>query len=270
MDFTGGSEVQIDYASNRPTVESVKEALGAVGIKEITARPIGANSFIFETKEMDPATAPAFHQKLFETLQAKSPEIVLTKGEPHIIGPSIGAELRSKAIFAIIAVILGILLLIAYAFRNVSQELSSWKYGLAVVLCLVHDVMVPVGFASLTQLSVDSLFVVAILAVLALSVNDTIVVFDRVRENSRLKKATETFGEVVGKSLKQTVVRSLNTSIANLLAIAALYFLGPEATRPFALVLGVGLIFGTYSSVFLASPFLVEIEKKQRGKAHRN
>jgi preprotein translocase SecF subunit len=270
MDFTGGSEVQFDYSINRPSVVNVRETLGTAGITDVTVRPIGTNSFIFESKEMDPKTVPAFYQKMFETLQAKSPEVTLTKGEPHVIGPSIGAELRSKAILAIIAVILGILFLIAYSFRNVSQELSSWKYGLAVVLCLVHDVMVPVGFVSLVQLPVDSLFVVAILAVLALSVNDTIVVFDRVRENSRLKKATETFGEVVGKSLKQTIVRSLNTSIANLLAISALYFLGPEATRPFALILGVGLVFGTYSSVFLASPFLVEIEKKQKRKAHRN
>lgn len=264
MDFTGGSEIQIDYANNRPDVVSVKETLKTAGITEMTVRPIGANSFIFETKEMNTATVPAFYQKMFETLQAKNPDVSLTKGEPHVIGPSIGAELRSKAILAIIAVILGILFLIAYSFRNVSQELSSWKYGMAVVLCLVHDVMVPIGFVSLMQLSVDSLFVVAILAVLALSVNDTIVVFDRVRENSRLKKTTEIFGEVVGKSLRQTVVRSLNTSVANLLAISALYFLGPEATRPFALVLGVGLVFGTYSSVFLASPFLVEIEKWQK------
>ena len=191
--------------------------------------------------------------------------VQLEMTDPHIIGPSIGAELRSKAWIAMITVSLAIIIFIAYAFRHASAKVSSWKYGTIAIVALVHDIIIPTGLVALLGMEVSSLFVIALLAILGLSVNDTIVVFDRVRENIKLKISRD-FSEIVGKSLEQTFVRSINTSLTTLFVVGTLYVLGPESTKDFALVLAAGLAIGTYSSIFLASPLLVEAEKKERAQ----
>ena len=184
------------------------------------------------------------------------------------IGPSIGKELTNKAIAAIIAIVLALLAFITFAFRKVSKPVSSWKYAVIAIVTLVHDMLVPMGvFAYLgfaRGAEVDSLFVVALLAILGISINDTIVVFDRVRENLRRREEMNTkepFDETVGKSLNQTIVRSINTSLTVVFVLLALFFFGPETTKNFALMLTVGMIAGTYSSIFLASPLLVVWER---------
>ncbi|MCK5342413.1 MAG: protein translocase subunit SecF, partial [Candidatus Heimdallarchaeota archaeon] len=158
---------------------------------------------------------------------------------------------------------LAIIIFIAYAFRHASEKVSSWKYGMIAIVALVHDIIIPTGLVAILGMEVSSLFVIALLAILGLSVNDTIVVFDRVRENIKLKVSRD-FSEIVGKSLEQTFVRSINTSLTTLFVVGALFFLGPESTKDFALVLATGLAVGTYSSIFLASPLLVEAEKRER------
>jgi preprotein translocase subunit SecF len=159
---------------------------------------------------------------------------------------------------------------ITFAFRKVSQPVASWKYGLITIFALFHDVLVPTGvFVALGHFygfEVDTLFVTAILVILGFSVHDTIVVFDRVRENlkhANLSKGKTTFEEVVGASISQTFVRSINTSLTTLLALVVLYFVGPEVTKHFSLALLVGITAGTYSSIFLGSPLLVTVEKWQ-------
>jgi len=165
-------------------------------------------------------------------------------------------------------------LFITFAFRKVSEPVSSWKYGLVAVLALVHDVLIPTGvFAILGHfkgVEIDTLFVTAILVVLGFSVHDTIVVFDRVRENLRRAKesnARKDFETVVGESISQTFTRSINTSLTTLLALIVLYFVGGEATRLFSLALIIGVVVGTYSSIFIGSPLLVTLERlKNRQK----
>ena len=188
------------------------------------------------------------------------------------IGPTIGKELRNKAFVAIGIVIIAIMLFVAFVFRKVSKPVSSWKYGVAAIIALIHDIIVPTGvFAFLGYIlgvEIDILFVMALLAILGYSVNDTIVVFDRVRENLRLNRehgSEESFDLTVGKSLNQTYARSINTSLTTLFVVIALFFFGSEATQDFALVLAIGIIAGTYSSIFLATPLLVAINKKSLG-----
>ena len=199
-------------------------------------------------------------------------------GTAHIeqlteVGPTIGLELRNKALIALGLVLLCILLFIAFAFRKVSQPVSSWVYGLIALVTLIHDVIVPVGFfAALGHFhgaQVDTLFVTAILTVLGFSIHDTIVVFDRTRENLRInhdRNRKEPFEETAGRSLSQTFVRSVNTSLTVLITLLILFFIGPASTRDFALTLLVGIIAGTYSSIFLATPLLVTVEKWRSGQ----
>ena len=164
-------------------------------------------------------------------------------------------------------VVFAIVLFIAYTFRKVSKPVSSWKYGLIAIVSLIHDIIIPVGvFAALGNfysVEMDTLFVVAILTVLALSVSDTIVVFDRIRENIRIGHF-KTFEETVGKSISQVYTRSIATTSTVIIVLLALVFFGPESTKVFALMLTAGMFFGTYSSIFLASPLLVFVENFQK------
>jgi preprotein translocase subunit SecF len=180
------------------------------------------------------------------------------------VGPVIGEELLTKAWIALALVVVSIIIFIAFAFRQVSKPVESWKYGVVAIMTLLHDMLIPLGlFAFLGYLygaEVDSLFIVALLTILGISINDTIVIFDRIRENLKKnldKNKHEDFEIVISRSVKQTFTRSINTSLTVLIVLAALWILGPESTRNFALTLTVGMIAGTYSSIFLASPLLV-------------
>jgi preprotein translocase subunit SecF len=172
---------------------------------------------------------------------------------------------------SIALVIICIVLFITFVFRQVSEPVSSWKYGIIAIVALLHDILVPVGVFSLLGhfhgVEVDTLFVTALLVVLGFSIHDTIVVFDRVRENlklNRLYKERKNFETIVGESIAQTFVRSVNTSLTTILALVVLYVVGSESTRYFSLALIVGIVAGTYSSVFLGSPLLVTVEKWQQ------
>jgi preprotein translocase subunit SecF len=186
------------------------------------------------------------------------------------IGPSVGAELTRKAVISVILVSLAIICFIAFAFRKVSKPVSSWNYGLIAVVALLHDVIIPSGiFALLSHFygaELDTLFVVAVLTILGLSVSDTIVIFDRIRENSKEQHDNRQmdFKTIVGSSLDQSFARSIATSMTVILVLLALVFFGPESTKYFALMLTAGMFFGTYSSIFLASPLLVLVEETQK------
>ena len=175
------------------------------------------------------------------------------------IGPTIGAELKQKSLRAIALVLLGISLYIAWAFRQVSKPLNSWRYGVATLIALFHDLIIPLGLFSYLghfyNVEIGTNFIVALLVVLGFSVHDTIVVFDRIREN--LKRYSLDFENLVNQSVNETLVRSINTSLTVLLTLAALYFFGSESLKYFILALIVGIFSGTYSSIFIASPILV-------------
>jgi preprotein translocase subunit SecF len=268
IDFKGGALTEVKYAT-RPSVEQLHPKLDALGIGEVLVQSTGENGYIVKTRELTQDERSA----LMEVLSEKNTSPI-TDTTYSSIGPSVGKELTRKAIILIILVSLMIVTFIAYAFRGVSQQIASWKYGVIAIVTLLHDVIIPVGiFTVLSHFygaEVDTLFVVAILTVLGLSVSDTIVVFDRIRENlhsEHAEKKDVSFADVVGKSLSQVYTRSINTSLTIIVVLLALFFFGPESTRYFALMLTAGMFFGTYSSIFLASPLLVTWEQYTQKKA---
>lgn len=267
IDFTGGTLVQVTYASGRPPATALQASLDRDGFSNYSLREANINDYVLRAENMTTAERASLPETL--SIGGKYPATIDSQNE---IGPTIGAELRSKALISIITVMLCILLFIAFAFRKVSKPVSSWVYGMVALVTLVHDVIIPVGFFALlghyAGAAVDTLFVTAVLTVLGFSVHDTIVVFDRVRENLALnheKGKKEDFADTAGRSLNQTFVRSINTSLTVVFTLLVLFFFGPASTRDFALTLTVGIIAGTYSSIFLATPLLVAIEKR-RGK----
>jgi len=270
IDFTGGTLAQISYDGARPASDALTQNLESAGFRDFSLREYGANGYSLRTQSLTD-TERGNLATTFSIGDTKAHVESLNE-----IGPTIGAELRNKSLVAIALVLLSILLFIAFAFRKVSKPISSWVYGLIALVTLLHDVVVPVGFFALlgylTGAQVDSLFVTAVLTVLGFSIHDTIDVFDRVRENLRInheKGKKEAFEETAGRALSQTFVRSINTSLTVAITLLVLYFVGPAATRTFSLTLLVGIIAGTYSSIFLATPLLVQVEKWRSGQKGR-
>jgi len=182
------------------------------------------------------------------------------------IGPVIGNELKNKSITAILLVLAAVIIYIALVFRKLSKTLSPWVMGFAAIAALLHDVVVPLGvFAVLGNLygvEISAVFVAAALTILGYSVADTVVVFDRVRENI-IRGVAGSLPEIAHKSILQTLTRSLNTTFTTLLPLFAIYFLGGESIRYFALALIMGIFLGAYSSIFVASPLLVWWSRKK-------
>ncbi|HBD25141.1 MAG: protein-export membrane protein SecF [Candidatus Zambryskibacteria bacterium RIFOXYD1_FULL_40_13] len=263
IDFKGGSILEVSYPDSRPEAESIKVGLNNLDLGSYILTPFGEKNFILRAREITPVEKTA----IINTFSSNS-TVQITEERFNSIGPAVGTELKNKAILAIILVVICIVLFITFAFRKVSHPVASWKYGLATIIALVHDIIIPTGifviWAHYRGGEIDMLFITALLAILGYSVHDTIVVFDRVRENLRLggnSKTKESFIETVGTSVSQTFARSINTSLTIFLALVALYFFGGEATRNFAFILLVGIIAGTYSSIFVASPLLVTFER---------
>lgn len=266
IDFKGGSILEVEYTDLRPEQSILISTLAPLNL-DASIRATGEKGYIIRMKDIDQTQKNSLSEALnsFGT----STEIRFDS-----IGPLLGSEALRKSTASIILVILAIVFFIAFAFRKVSAPISSWKYGLVAVFALVHDVIIPTGVFSVlghfAGYEIDTLFVTALLVVLGFSVHDTIVVFDRVRENLNHAKANKPFNEIVGESISQTFTRSINTSMTTLLALIVLYFVGGESTQHFSLALIIGIVAGTYSSIFLGSPLLVTIwkwqEKKRVGK----
>ncbi len=263
IDFTGGSLMDVTYTKTEPTIASLQQAIAPLNLGEVSIRQSGANEVTVRSRTLTPEE----HTKVLAALSENNAN-PLTESQFTSVGPTLGSELGAKALWAIGAVIAAIVLYIAWAFRRVSKPVSSWVYGLIVIAILVHDIVVPAGFYAilchLTGAQVDSLFVVALLAILGYSVNDTIVIFDRVREHlnaNQHQHVSESFDVTVGKSITETLGRSINTSLTVVLALLALAFFGAAATINFSFVLLVGVIAGTYSSILLAAPLLVPLAK---------
>lgn len=256
IDFTGGSSIEIQPMATSTTVlqSDAKKVLDQT-FPEAVVRPYGETGFIIKTKDTINNQDIELNSKLKSVLPTH--EVVRV----DTIGPTLGAELKQKSITSIVLVLLAIVLFITFAFRQVSRPVSSWKYGVATIIALFHDVIIPVGFfAAMSHFvggyEVDALFITALLVVLGFSVHDTIVVFDRVRENLRVSKEKD-FEKIVGASVSETFIRSINTSLTTILALVAVYIWGPETTHNFALALIIGIAAGTYSSIFVGSNLLV-------------
>ncbi len=259
--------IDVSFNDSKPTADEVNEILSKLNFKDASVRSSG-EGFIIRTKEISQTQKDSIMQGL--SLGGK---YFPTEKTFSTIGPVLGKEALQKAWISIILVLLAIVLFIAFAFRKVSEPVSSWIYGLVTVLALLHDVVVPTGvFALLGHFygfEVDTLFVTALLVILGFSVHDTIVVFDRVRENLHKNedyKNKKNFETIVGESINETFIRSINTSLTTLLAILVLYIFGPETIKHFSLALLIGIFIGTYSSIFIGSTLLVTINNwKNKG-----
>ncbi len=257
IDFKGGAIIEVTYTGERPVTADLKiDAL---------IQPTGEKGYIIKIHDLSEAEHSALLEAL--SLGGKYP---LSETNFNSIGPSVGRELTHKAIIAVVLVSLAIICFIAFAFRKVSRPVSSWKYGLIAIVTLLHDVAIPVGIFVLLSRAygaeLDALFVVAVLTILGLSVSDTIVIFDRIRENLKgeASSAKTNFEDIVAKSLEQSFSRSIATSLTVILVLLSLFFFGPAPTKYFALMLTAGMFFGTYSSIFLASPLLVWVAERQK------
>lgn len=261
IEFTGGSLAEISYPDGRPEMSEINDSLVGAGVDYVTVLSTEETGVFVKSRDLTEEERLV----IFEALTVGG-EYQIVEESFTSIGPSLGKELARKATWALVIVALAIILFIAYAFRGVSKPVSSWRYGFIAVVALVHDVVLTSGvFVAISQFTgatADSLFIVALLTVLGLSVNDTIVVFDRVRETLRDSKGDD-FDHVVGSSLKQTITRSINTSVSTIIVLVALVVFGPDSTKMFALTLAFGMLFGTYSSIFLASPLLVMLQSKE-------
>lgn len=265
IDFTGGSLMQLSFGSGRPGVNELRQELSDFDIGDIQIQPAGDKDMIFRFGYVNENT----HKQILEKIQNKYAivdedqgvvSITVSEKRFEAIGPVIGQEIKRKAWIAILLTVLAIVLYIAYIFRRVTKPVSSWKYGISAIVALVHDILIVAGLFSVlgyfAGVEVDALFITALLTILGFSVNDTIVVFDRTRENL-IKHYSGDFEEVVNDSVNQTISRSVNTSLTTLLILLSLYFFGGATIANFVLALIAGVVVGTYSSIFIASPIMV-------------
>lgn len=256
IDFTGGSLLELHVESG----EFTKEMIEAVYLENSLDAPViqstGENGIILRMETLDEDQHQSIVSALKGTAEANS--AVVTEERFESIGPSIGEELAIKSLKALIGVLIAIVLYISWVFRKVSKPVASWKYGVIALITLFHDVIIVVGFFALAgylfDWQINTPFIAALLTVLGYSVNDTIIIFDRVREN--IRKASSTYEETIDMSVKQSITRSVNTSITTLIVLLAIFIFGGESIKSFVLALIIGIISGTYSSIFLASPLL--------------
>lgn len=271
IDFTGGSLMELEFKERVLSTQEIKEKLGPLNLGEINIQPAGERGIILRLKDIDESTHQSILSLLGEVDQAKETSSYgVEEKRFESVGPVIGEELRRRALIAIGLAILMIIVYITWVFRQVSRSVPSWLYGLAAIIALVHDVSIPTGIFSVLGhfrgVEIGLLFITALLTILGFSVHDTIVVFDRIRENLR-KGRGENFEDTINLSIKQTFTRSINTSLTVLLTLLAIYFFGGETIKYFTLILIFGIVFGTYSSIFVASPLLLVFEKWRRKKS---
>lgn len=256
IDFRGGSLIEVQFSQPVPDAAAIKASLAGLNLGDAAVQPTGNSGFMIRLKDLDENA----HQSVLASLKMLG---ALEEKKFDSVGPVVGEELKSRAYMAIVTVLFLIVIYIAFAFRKVSRPVASWKYGLAAIVALFHDIFIPTGIFSILGhylgVEIDLLFVTGLLTILGFSVHDTIVVFDRIRENLR-KGVGQNFEEAVNISINQTMTRSINTSLTVFLTLLAIFIFGGESVKYFSLLLMIGVFFGTYSSIFVASSLLVTWE----------
>jgi preprotein translocase subunit SecF len=264
MDFVGGTKLTLKYENGVPTNDEVQEQLKDFGLGSLTIQSSEGNTMFvrFVTNEEDDEVLGNVQDKLLEAREDLRIE------EVSFISSTISGELKSRSIMAIVFAIIGIAFYIAWAFRKVSHPIESWKYGIGAVIALAHDIIITVGVFSVLghfySVEVNVPFVAALLTILGFSVNDTIVIYDRVRENLNKAGAKDNFEETVNSSINQSLTRSINTSLTVVVVLVSIILFGGESIQSFSLALLIGIMFGTYSSIFIASALLVELWKRKK------
>lgn len=260
--------MELEFSGSRPPIANIQSILkNSLSSYEFSFSEAGERGLVIRSGELSEEA----HQTVLASLKEKYPEEKIEEKSFDSVGPVIGQELRDKSIRGIIIALLLIVIYIAYVFRKMSVVLSSWAMSVAALVALAHDILIPIGvFAVLGyfyHVEISAIFVAALLTILGYSISDTVVIFDRVRENVIRNRAREDFGQVVHQSIMQTLTRSLNTTFTTLLSLIAIYMFGGESLRYFALALIIGIFLGAYSSIFVASPLLVWLSdwtKKRR------
>lgn len=253
IELTGGSIIELQYTGQLPSKTVILDAIKDLQLKEVSIYTIGTDGISLRTEALNSEQ----HSKLLEALQKTGS---YEEKSFETVGPVIGAELKNKTILLIIISLIAMLIYIAIAFRKVPGPINSWMYGVSSFAILMHDVLVPLGVLAIlghfygVQISIP--VITALLTVVGYAINNVIVVYDRLRENlMRNRKAA--FSEIANQAINQTLTRQINTSLATLLPVFAIYFLAGESLKYFALALILGIVCGTYSSIFLASQLLV-------------
>lgn len=272
IDFSGGSLSEITFLPdeegtvNIPSREALEQQIAELDLGSVAIQRIGEQSFLMRFSEIDEET----HEQLLARI-GELEGVNVREERFESVGPIIGRETRNKSLQAIGLVLVMIVAYIAWAFRKISYPIGSWKYGIVALVTLFHDVVIAVGLTALIGSflgwEVGVPFIAALLTIVGYSVNDTIVVFDRVRENLHTGARTESFEDLVGRSVRETLVRSLNTSATTLFVLAAILVFGGASVQQFVSVLMIGIAIGTYSSVALASPLLVSWAQFQQRAA---
>lgn len=261
IDFTGGSLVELKFPNAAPAVSQLREQVEEVGFSEVQIQKTSQGSYIFRLKELTPQN----YNVLRDSLKERYSEIEERRFDT--IGPVIGEELKRKAIIATIIALLMIVIFVAWAFRQIHWPVPSWQWGLVTLVALFHDVSVTLGvFAILGKfqtIEIGAPFVAAILTVVGYSVNDTIIVLDRIREILRIEKRLS-FDKIVNRGVRQTLTRSINTSMTTILVLLAIFIFGGPTLKMFVLALMVGIAAGTISSLFLASSGLILLAHRKK------
>lgn len=269
IDFTGGQELEV---SGKATQEELRDIVAKSGVKEITVTTSGESNLLVRYSDKGVGETEQIHQNVKTLLQQSG----LSEVSFSSVGPSVSRDITRNALLGVGLASLAILLYISFAFRNTPPPVTSWSFGSTAIFAMLHDALFVLGvFAILGHfygIQVDALFVTALLTVIGFSVHDTIVVYDRIREN--LRRLNKPFEEVANISINETLARSLNTSLTVIIVLLAFYLFGGESIRNFVLALLIGIIAGTYSSIFFATPSLVvynnwKIKRNNAGKPNK-
>lgn len=259
LDFSGGARWDIQFQTEEKiTQKDLKEFFASQEVlqKEVQILPSETQAYLITIEDLDDKAIQNIASSLRTEIGAFE-QISYRK-----VDANIGASFQKKAFSAITVALIGMILFVAFAFRRVPAAINPWRFGGVAIIALFHDILIVLGIFTIlsasTGMELDLPFVTALLATLGFSINDTIVILDRVRENIRLQKAHETFTDTVERSVQQTLRRSLFTSISTLFPLIALLFFGADAIFYFVLALTLGIAIGTYSSIFLAAPLLAE------------
>lgn len=250
VDFTGGFTIEVGY-EQAPDLNNIRAALGSADLPDSQVQTFGTSTeVLIRMAPREGYSNADISTDVLRVLNANSGDVGVEMRRVEFVGPQVGEELREKGGLAILAALFGIIIYIWFRFEK--------KFSVGSVLALVHDVIITVGFFALFQIEFDLTILAAILAVIGYSLNDTIVVFDRIRENFRLMRSG-TPAEVMNSSINQTLSRTVITSLTTLLVLLSLFIFGGAIIHGFALALIIGVIIGTYSSIFVASVAVLKL-----------
>lgn len=252
VDFKGGSMIEVQAKSGQADIAGLRSVVGDLGLGDVQIQQFGKPSDVLIRIEQQPGGEKAQQAALGKVLEAIGNSYEQRRAE--VVGPAVSGELRTTGMIAVLCSILAIILYVWFRFE--------WQFAVGAVVALTHDVLITIGVFSILQLEFDLSTVAALLTILGYSVNDTVVVSDRIRENLRKFKKLE-ITSLLNRSINETLARTLMTSLTTLTVLVALYILGGEVIRNFTFAMMFGVIIGTYSSIFIAAPLLAYLGVKR-------